>query len=40
LIVPTPTLVLRMERGRIVEPKDLTRTPDWAKPVVAAARRR
>jgi predicted ABC-type ATPase len=37
---PTPTLVLRMEHGLIVEPKDLTRTPDWAKPVVAAARRR
>ncbi len=36
---PTPTLVLRMEHGLIVEPKDLTRTPDWAKPVVAAARR-
>jgi hypothetical protein len=26
-----------MERGRIVGPSDLTATPAWAKPVVAAA---
>jgi predicted ABC-type ATPase len=37
---PTPALILSMEHGRIVEPKDLRQTPDWAKPVVAAALRR
>jgi predicted ABC-type ATPase len=35
--LPNPTLVLHMERGRILNPRDLTRTPDWAKPIVAAA---
>jgi predicted ABC-type ATPase len=34
---PLPVLVLHMQRGRVVGPSDLTRTPDWAKPVVAAA---
>jgi len=34
---PCPTLVLHMERGRILNPQDLPLTPDWAKPVVAAA---
>ena len=34
---PKPMLVLSMERGKILEPKDLTRTPAWAKPIVAAA---
>lgn len=34
---PKPTLVLSTERGRILEPKDLTQTPAWAKPIVAAA---
>ena len=34
---PQPVLVLHMERGRIVGPFDLTSTPAWAKPVVAAA---
>jgi hypothetical protein len=24
-------------RGKILNPSDLTRTPDWAKPIVAAA---
>ena len=36
---PMPKLVLRMEHGGIVEPKNLRQTPDWAKPVVAAAQR-
>jgi predicted ABC-type ATPase len=36
---PRPVLVLQMNRGRIVAPADLARTPDWAKPVVAAALR-
>ena len=34
---PSPKLVLRLERGKIVGPADLSRTPDWAKPIVAAA---
>ncbi|MCA2245331.1 zeta toxin family protein [Mycobacterium sp. WUMAC-067] len=34
---PKPALVLHMDRGRIVGPSDLTNTPPWAKPVVAAA---
>ena len=34
---PTPTLVLHMKRGKILGPKDLSQTPQWAKPVVAAA---
>lgn len=34
---PAPVLVLHMERGRIANPQDLPRAPDWAKPIVAAA---
>lgn len=34
---PTPKLLLHVERGRIVGPRDLTRTPPWAKAIVAAA---
>jgi predicted ABC-type ATPase len=34
---PKPTLVLQMERGKVSNPSDLTRTPTWAKPIVAAA---
>ncbi|MGA8545929.1 MAG: zeta toxin family protein [Mycobacterium sp.] len=34
---PRPVLVLHMERGRVVGPADLTSTPAWAKPIVAAA---
>jgi len=34
---PKPMLVLSLERGKILEPKDLTSTPAWAKPIVAAA---
>jgi predicted ABC-type ATPase len=34
---PTPVLVLHVERVRIVGPPDLSATPDWAKPIVAAA---
>lgn len=36
---PRPRLVLRMERGKIVEPKPegLAATPEWAKPLAAAA---
>lgn len=34
---PKPVLVLHMEAGRIIGPPDLTHTPAWAKPIVAAA---
>lgn len=34
---PTPVLVLHAERGKILNPDDLPRAPDWAKPIVAAA---
>ena len=34
---PKPVLVLSLERGKIREPNDLSRTPAWAKPIVAAA---
>ena len=34
--VPEPLLVLHMEKGKIRNPDDLARTPDWAKPVVTA----
>jgi len=41
--VPKPLLVLHLEKDkiikkpRIVGPRDLTPTPDWARPIVAAA---
>jgi predicted ABC-type ATPase len=34
---PEPVLVLHMEKGKIVGPTDLSKTPDWAKPIIAAA---
>ncbi|MFO0701001.1 MAG: zeta toxin family protein [Nitrospira sp.] len=34
---PQLKLVLHMERGRILGQSDLTATPNWAKPIVAAA---
>ena len=34
---PRPVLVLHVDRGRIVGPPDLSKTPEWAKPIVAAA---
>jgi predicted ABC-type ATPase len=34
---PVPRLVLHMERGRIVGPQELAKTPGWAKAIVAAA---
>jgi len=36
---PEPELVLHLVRGRIANPKDLGETPEWAKPIVAAALR-
>ena len=35
--IPSPVLVLHMEGGKIIGPPDLTHTPTWAKPIVAAA---
>ncbi len=34
---PKPAPVLHMEHGRILGPPDLASTPNWAKPIVAAA---
>lgn len=34
---PLPVLVLHVTRGEIVGPADLSNTPEWAKPIVAAA---
>lgn len=34
---PRPQLLLELDRGKITSPKDLTPTPAWAKPIVAAA---
>lgn len=34
---PDPRLVLHLKKGRIRGPEDLSQTPDWAKPIVAAA---
>jgi len=36
-VAPTPKLVLHLDAGRIMNPGDLASTPDWAKPIVAAA---
>lgn len=35
--VPEPVLVLHLEKGKIRNPDDLSRSPDWAKPIVAVA---
>jgi predicted ABC-type ATPase len=34
---PQPVLVLHLDHGDIVGPQDLSSTPQWAKPIVAAA---
>jgi predicted ABC-type ATPase len=34
---PNPRPVLHLENGRILGPEDLSQTPNWAKPIVAAA---
>ena len=38
-MTPKPVLVLHMEHGKILNVPDLRHTPDWAKPIVAAALR-
>lgn len=35
--IPKPKLVLQMENGKILSPRDFKNTPTWAKPIVAAA---
>jgi predicted ABC-type ATPase len=35
--MPKPRLLLHVVRGKILDPSDLSRTPDWAKPIVVAA---
>lgn len=34
---PRPVLLLHLKNGAIIAPKNLSRTPEWAKPIVAAA---
>lgn len=34
---PAPVLVLHLDQGKIVGPADLSKTPQWARPIVAAA---
>ncbi len=34
---PAPVLVLHLRKGTILAPKNLSATPEWAKPIVAAA---
>jgi predicted ABC-type ATPase len=34
---PAPVLRLHLREGEIIAPSDLASTPDWAKPIVAAA---
>lgn len=34
---PAPILLLHLRAGKILAPKNLSATPDWAKPIVAAA---
>ena len=34
---PAPALILHFRKGKILAPKNLTSTPEWAKPIVAAA---
>jgi predicted ABC-type ATPase len=36
-ITPRPTLLLHMDRGTIVNICDLTKTPQWAKPILLTA---
>ena len=38
-IAPRPRLLLHMDRGKIVDLCDLTKTPQWAKPILATAMR-
>lgn len=39
-ITPEPVLILQCAKGKVLGPAELSGTPDWAKPIVAAAIRR
>ena len=39
-VEPRPVLLLHLDHGRVVGPADLSATPDWARPIVAAALKR
>lgn len=36
-VTPHPLLLLHVDHGEVVGPDNLSATPDWARPVVAAA---
>ena len=36
-VAPEPQLVLHMVRGKVVRACPLAQTPEWAKPILAAA---
>lgn len=36
-VAPQPALVLHLDRGEVVGPPDLTSSPGWARPIIAAA---
>jgi predicted ABC-type ATPase len=36
-VAPQPVLLLHMDHGKIVDSCDVTRTPEWAKPILATA---
>jgi predicted ABC-type ATPase len=36
-VAPEPKLVLHLRHGTVVDPRDLSLTPEWAKAIVAAA---
>jgi predicted ABC-type ATPase len=39
-VAPQPILVLHLDHGQVVAPDNLSATPDWARPIVAAALKR
>jgi predicted ABC-type ATPase len=36
-VVPRPRLLLHMRNSKVLGPRSLARTPEWAKPIIAAA---
>jgi len=38
-VAPRPKLLLHIDRGKILDSCDLTKTPQWAKPILATAMR-
>jgi predicted ABC-type ATPase len=39
-VAPQPKLILHLRQGEVVNACDLSLTPEWAKPILAAAMRR